>query len=193
MKEHNLKTDPAVFQAVVDGLKPYEIRKNDRDFAVGDVLVLHETKHTGQSMTEGAPLIYTGRVALRVVGHLLVGYGLAPDWCILAFKRDEELKRLSELSVTRILLDVVPGEDGMGEEVYARSVKDVEEVLADMGERLEDQEGKMRSLVRRPLSDEEIEAGREATFSTSNPFCPCSDKTMRKAVRWAELKHGITS
>jgi len=36
------------------------------------------------------------------------------------------------------------------------------------------------------LSDAEIEQGRQAIFSTSNPFCPCDSKTMRKAVRWAE-------
>ena len=37
-----------------------------------------------------------------------------------------------------------------------------------------------------PLTDEQIEAARHQTFSTSNPFCPCDSKTMRKAVRWAE-------
>lgn len=42
-----------------------------------------------------------------------------------------------------------------------------------------------------PLTDKQIEAGREATFSTSNPFCPCDSKTMRKVVRWAEHAHGI--
>jgi hypothetical protein len=40
--------------------------------------------------------------------------------------------------------------------------------------------------VARLLTDKDIEAGRHETFSTSNPFCPCTDKTMRKAVRWAE-------
>ena len=42
-----------------------------------------------------------------------------------------------------------------------------------------------------PLTDEQIEKGREAIFSTSNPFCPCDSKTMRKAVRWAERAHRI--
>ena len=37
-----------------------------------------------------------------------------------------------------------------------------------------------------PLTDEAIKAGRQKTFSTNNPFCPCDAKTMRKAVRWAE-------
>ena len=38
------------------------------------------------------------------------------------------------------------------------------------------------------LTDEEIEKGRDQTFSINNPYCPCDSKTMRKAVRWAEAK-----
>ena len=38
------------------------------------------------------------------------------------------------------------------------------------------------------LTDEEIEKGRDQTFSVNNPYCPCDSKTMRKAVRWAEAK-----
>ena len=49
-----------------------------------------------------------------------------------------------------------------------------------------------KDVGRKPLTDAQIEAGRKATFSTSNPFCPCDSKTMRKAVRWAERAHGIT-
>ena len=43
-----------------------------------------------------------------------------------------------------------------------------------------------RAQRREPLTDAQIEQGRRETFSTENPFCPCTDKTMRKAVRWAE-------
>lgn len=45
-----------------------------------------------------------------------------------------------EFDVRRILLDVTPGWDGMGEEVYAKSVADVEKRLGDLGERLENWE-----------------------------------------------------
>lgn len=83
---HELKTDPEVFQAAWDGLKTFEIRFNDRDFKVGDSLYLLETEHTGEAMRTGAPLVYTGRTQMKVVSHVLTGYGLAPGWCCLSYE-----------------------------------------------------------------------------------------------------------
>lgn len=83
-KTHGLKTDPDVFDAVWNGLKTFEIRFNDRDFKVGDWLNLHETKHSGEDMKAGLPLIYTGRSMLRKVSHVLSGYGLAEGWVCLS-------------------------------------------------------------------------------------------------------------
>ncbi|CAJ2836655.1 hypothetical protein [Burkholderia pseudomallei] len=42
-----------------------------------------------------------------------------------------------DCDVRNILLDVVPGEDGEGQEVYARNVADVERLLSEMGEKLD--------------------------------------------------------
>ncbi len=53
---HELKILPEYFEAVTSGRKQFEIRKNDRDFKVGDLLTLHEhdpwkDEHTGNSYT----------------------------------------------------------------------------------------------------------------------------------------------
>ncbi|MBH3629916.1 hypothetical protein I5L76_17390, partial [Pseudomonas aeruginosa] len=53
-----------------------------------------------------------------------------------------------EVDVTRILLDIVPG-DGDGHEVYAKSVADVEAKLAADGDRIEDLELKLHAALAR--------------------------------------------
>lgn len=42
MKVHELKITSEFFEAVKDGRKKFEIRKNDRNYNVGDILVLLE-------------------------------------------------------------------------------------------------------------------------------------------------------
>lgn len=42
MKMHELKILPEYFEAVTSGRKKFEIRKNDRDYKVGDLLYLRE-------------------------------------------------------------------------------------------------------------------------------------------------------
>lgn len=51
MAKHELKILPEYLEAVVDGSKTFEIRKNDRNFSVGDTICLNEfdgTKMTGR-------------------------------------------------------------------------------------------------------------------------------------------------
>ncbi len=38
MSTHNLKTWMPFYQDVIDGRKTFELRKNDRDYQVGDIL-----------------------------------------------------------------------------------------------------------------------------------------------------------
>ncbi|AYV74482.1 DUF3850 domain-containing protein [Bacillus sp. PK3-056] len=50
---HHLKIQPEYFDSVSKGIKSFEIRKNDRNYKVGDVLLLQEyipseTKFTGR-------------------------------------------------------------------------------------------------------------------------------------------------
>lgn len=84
--KHKLKTDPDVFDAVMKGIKPFEIRKNDRDYQIGDELMLKKTRYTGEEMKNGKPLEYTGDVWTVKVIYVLYGpiYGLQDGWCIMS-------------------------------------------------------------------------------------------------------------
>jgi hypothetical protein len=60
---HELKTWCEYYQAVEDGEKAFEIRKNDRDFQVDDGLRLREYNPTTQ--------VYTGREKLVRITYIL--------------------------------------------------------------------------------------------------------------------------
>ncbi|MEM5599315.1 DUF3850 domain-containing protein [Niallia circulans] len=49
--EHFLKIQPQYFEEVRNGNKSFEIRKNDRDFKVGDTLYLQEYNPLEQEYT----------------------------------------------------------------------------------------------------------------------------------------------
>lgn len=54
---HRLKCWPEFFEAIWDGSKPFEIREDDRDYAVGHNLHLQEwdpktEKYTGREITK---------------------------------------------------------------------------------------------------------------------------------------------
>lgn len=73
-KVHRLKIMPEFYQAVIDGRKTFELRRNDRDFSIGDVLILCEWD--GEE--------FTGREYRCHVGYVLEGYdGLQPGYAIL--------------------------------------------------------------------------------------------------------------
>lgn len=42
-----------------------------------------------------------------------------------------------------------------------------------------------------PLTTAQMEAGRNAIFSTGNPFCPCDSKTFSKVAVWVMRQYGI--
>lgn len=77
-KTHELKILPKYFKDVVDGDKNFELRKNDRNFKIGDSLMLKE-------FDNGA---YTGDSVQVVVTYILVGgeYGLDKDYVILGIE-----------------------------------------------------------------------------------------------------------
>lgn len=46
-----------------------------------------------------------------------------------------------------------------------------------------------------PLTDAQMEKGRDQIFSINNPYCPCDHKTFKKVAQWVERHHqiGITA
>jgi hypothetical protein len=61
----------------------------------------------------------------------------SPDSAARIKELEAEVERLKPLSVTNIMVDVVPGHDGSGQEVFAASVADVERVLTRLSEKAE--------------------------------------------------------
>lgn len=82
MKMHELKTINPYFSSVWDGVKKFEIRKNDRGFECGDILWLREYTPRN-AYKEGS---YSGRELLCQVIYLL-SYeqfeGLASGYCVM--------------------------------------------------------------------------------------------------------------
>lgn len=82
---HELKTWPEFFNATRNGEKKFELRRNDRDFKVGDQLFLKEwnPEVTQSCNVQG----YTGRELLVRVDYIMDDahrFGLDPDFIIMS-------------------------------------------------------------------------------------------------------------
>lgn len=77
MRAHELKISPKYFEDIKANKKNFELRKDDRDFKVGDFITLREYDN-GQ---------YTGREIKNIpIGYILRNvpeYGLKDGYCIL--------------------------------------------------------------------------------------------------------------
>ena len=75
-----LKTWPKWFQDVFDGKKPFELRFNDRNYQVGDILYLREWDPNTQE--------YTGRHIYRLVTYMMDSSheAIVPGWVVLGIK-----------------------------------------------------------------------------------------------------------
>jgi len=82
MNIHTLKTWPDPFQAIWDREKMHEVRKTDRLFTVGDMLLLREYEPDSQS--------YTGREILCDVTYITKsgtwGIPAKLDLCVMSIR-----------------------------------------------------------------------------------------------------------
>lgn len=80
---HDLKTWPEFYGDVITGLKTHEIRRNDRDYQRGDVLLLREWN---PHVTPAGPIGYSGRYTVRLVTYVTPGgkWGLPDNVCVMS-------------------------------------------------------------------------------------------------------------
>ena len=103
MTTHTLKTWPQPFEGLLSGQKTHEVRPHDREFKVGDELVLREWEpaHLGFCSWDDdaclrcgrhgdAPLPgrYTGREVIREITYVTEGgsWGLPLAICVLSIR-----------------------------------------------------------------------------------------------------------
>lgn len=75
---HALKTWPDFFKQVQDGIKSFELRKNDRDYKLGDQLLLQEydpktDKYTGQEWKGEITYVFSDEKFGLKKGYVLLG------------------------------------------------------------------------------------------------------------------------
>jgi len=85
---HELKCWPDPFQAILDGRKRFEFRRDDRGYAVGDILDLHEwdphTRYYRRVEVDGISVYRAHRV---LVTYILRGqHGVPDDFVVMSIE-----------------------------------------------------------------------------------------------------------
>jgi ParB family chromosome partitioning protein len=83
-KVHDLKTAWEPFHSVVDGCKRFEYRRNDRDFKVGDYLMLREREGFGDAPGRETCLV---KVTYILRGEDLESFGVPEGYCVMSIER----------------------------------------------------------------------------------------------------------
>lgn len=77
MNSHELKLSTEFFPAVAQGIKTFEIRKNDRGYELGDILILSEWELTGH--------FYTGRKLIAEITYI-TNYAQQDNYIVMGIK-----------------------------------------------------------------------------------------------------------
>lgn len=90
MTEHKLKTWPAYFDAVKRGDKAFEVRRDDRGFQKGDIVVLQRTREDRLTEVDWRFATSSGEPEARHeirkrIGYVLTGgqFGIEPGYVVL--------------------------------------------------------------------------------------------------------------
>lgn len=88
MKEHILKTLATAWDAVAAGEKAFEVRRNDRFFQRGDIVVLRKLDEDGWHYATGLSGAYSTCDLRFKIGWMLQGgqFGIEPGYCVFALE-----------------------------------------------------------------------------------------------------------
>lgn len=75
-KNHSIKVLPEYFKEIIKGKKSFEIRNNDRDYKVGDLIVLKEFDGT----------TYTGREVMAEITYI-TDFAQQEGYVVFSFKK----------------------------------------------------------------------------------------------------------
>jgi 6-phosphogluconate dehydrogenase (decarboxylating) len=86
MREHILKTIECYWDALADGTKTFEVRRNDRFFQKGDTLILRKITEYGGYVSTGTPMKFHD-LHFEVTCILQGGqHGIEPGYCVMGLK-----------------------------------------------------------------------------------------------------------
>ena len=105
---HHLKSWPQFFRPIRDGSRTHELRRNDRDFAVGDLLVLHEYDPEAQRYTGAECEVEVSSITSLKQPCAVSEDALHPDFCILSVRVSQALRTTPAIISLRGMI----GEDG---------------------------------------------------------------------------------
>jgi hypothetical protein len=87
---HKLKIWPEYFDDIESGKKPFEVRRFDRDFKVGDVLHLQEFYPSNS--------LYSGREVFKEITYILNGgqWGIEEGNCVIGLAGRRQDRQIAE-------------------------------------------------------------------------------------------------
>lgn len=138
---HDLKCWPPHFAAVRDGFKPFEVRKNDRDFRVGDTLRLWEFDPERN--------LHTGMYFHRLVTYALSGgqFGVEADHVVLGLAgeagRYREALEAIEIALEEFADEGTPGDQPLtdGERMALEALRVCRRALSGLDPKQAREEG----------------------------------------------------
>lgn len=86
-KKHFLKSWPQFFKPICEGTRTHELRRNDRDFKEGDLLVLHEFNPETQGYTGQECWVEVTSITSFSQPCAVSGEALDPSFCILSIRQ----------------------------------------------------------------------------------------------------------